>query len=485
MTHIIVIFDCSGSMGEPFSTLIKPRKRKYRLQEIKIEAAKSSLLDWLQSSKFDFVTIIPFSSKVEGRLTASIVKNKKRIRNFIFKQTPGGNTNLQAAILRAIKIASKDTENSYIQYLIVTDGLSHTTDQDIKLVKSIPTSQGISGILIDPTLEGEKHLRRLCVRGSYMSVRGMGELVNTLERQGKTYGERINLSKIISRLVKKNNLVTKNLEKSEKRIKNLSRPDKDLEKIISTSAIKIKKLKESEQNISNRVADQTKDISQVADDLYKIEQEQANLEIIVDILEKYEQLLQQSKLLVLHPRFLAKGYPSILFVHIFPIDNQIKDLKRQLRSLGAAKRFYNTVLTVGMNATTKLECQQIKFSNEITNKFLKGENVLKFMAEPEKQSSPGHYKVFITIYNKTTGKEYITREINLETLDFAFAQVSYPSLIRWSIILFGLIFLALIICILIGIIDKPIGSLLSAITFICAAVGVIIFVKEFKKYRVQ
>ena len=482
MSHIIVIFDCSGSMGEPFQALKKTRKRKYLQHEIKIEAAKSSLMDWLQKSEFNTVTIIPFSSKIKRKLTVSL-KNLTRVHSYIYGQNAGGDTNLQAAISRAIKVALKDIENSYIQYLIVTDGLSHTVEQDIKLVQTIPASQGVSGILIDPTADGEYHLRQLCVRGSYMSVTGFREFTNIFGNQDKTYTERVRLSKSVSQLKKKNNEVAEKLINSERQIKSYPRLQKEFEKIISASTRKIKEIRENEQAITNKIADQNIDVPQITYDIYKAEQEQADLEAIVDLLAKYDQLLQQLKIFVSHPRFLAKGHTTTLFIHIYPANNQIKDLNREIRKLGAAKGLYNTVLTIGMNATTKLECQEMQFSSEITKKFSKGKNVLKFTVKPEDSSKPSLHEFVLVIYNQKTGKEYVSHKIRLELIDFAFGRTSFPRVIRWATILFSLISLAVIACVTLGAISIPTGTLVGVIAGTFTITGLTLYIRNFRVYN--
>lgn len=235
MSHIIVILDCSGSMGESFQALRKTGKKKYLSRDIKLATAKSSLMDWLRKSEFETVTIIPISSRVMRKLTGNLNKNISKIQNYIDGHIASGNTNLQSAISRAIKTATQDTENSYVQYLIVTDGLSHTIEQDIKLVQSIPISQAISGILIDPTPEGENHLHRLCARGSFVSVVDANGLTNMVEMQGKVYNKRIRLIKSVSCLSKRNKVISEKLDKSEKETKKFRVQHKPFEKILSTS----------------------------------------------------------------------------------------------------------------------------------------------------------------------------------------------------------------------------------------------------------
>lgn len=480
MSHIIVILDCSGSMAEPFQALRKAGKKKYLPREIKLAAAKSTLMDWLRKSEFDTVTVIPFSSRVKKKWTGSLNKNLSKIQDYVNGQIAGGDTNLQAAISRAIKTATQDTENSYIQYLIVTDGLSQTMEQDIKLVQSIPISQAISGILIDPTPEGQNHLRRLCVRGSFMSVMDANGLANMLEAQGKTYDERIVLNKSVSHLIKRHKVISAKLDKSEKETKNLTTRHKPFEKILSSSMKKHKILEKQEQVIINKIADQNVDPSQITNELQKLERDQGDLEAVVELLEQFEQLLQQLKISINRPRFLAKGYTSTLFIHIFAIDGQIKDLNRKIRKLGGAKRFYNQVPTIGMKAITKLESQQIQFSDGITRKFSAGENILKFTAEPYEHANPGSHQISVQICNEHTGKVYLSQIFDIEIVDFVLGHLSWPSLIQSLGFFGGLVSVVSIICTMLGLINFQMGSLVSLLGAIFVVVGLILFARYYR-----
>jgi hypothetical protein len=61
-------------------------------------------------------------------------------------------------------------------------------------VRKVRRDQGIDGILIDPTPEGEEHLRRLCVRGRYEPVYGSEQLRDTLARHEEEHREKAALS---------------------------------------------------------------------------------------------------------------------------------------------------------------------------------------------------------------------------------------------------------------------------------------------------
>ncbi len=308
MSHIIVIFDRSGSMGESFRAFKKAKTGNNPDDETKIKAAKQSLLAWLRDSEFDTVTIIPFSTRADKKLTGSLRKNSIRIQHFVHNQYPDGDTNLQAAISRAIKIAINDQDDSYRQLLIVTDGLSHTVEEDLKLVEDLPSAQSISGILIDPTPEGEKHLRQLCVRGTYLSVTNKNELGIVLKKQNEIHTERIKLSKTIKESEKKNEIVGKELYKTDQQLTNFPKTHKRLRKIIDDSVSKNKEISKTQTILIEKIADQGIDVSEIANEIHGLQQEQADLALVVELLGKYDQLLRQLKILVRHPSFIAKGY---------------------------------------------------------------------------------------------------------------------------------------------------------------------------------
>jgi hypothetical protein len=194
--HLIVLFDKSGSMNAPFRASLEsalnadetvPDKRK-------IDAAKKKLIQRLKKVGFEKVTIIPFDTKPEEPFTRNLPNELDDIERFIDRIQPGGDTLLALALQQAIEIATAEGANSYIRYLVITDGLSHTVDQDIVLANKIDKNQGIEGILIDPTEEGERYLKSICVRGSYFSVASSEQFDSALSTVGKEYERRSKIS---------------------------------------------------------------------------------------------------------------------------------------------------------------------------------------------------------------------------------------------------------------------------------------------------
>jgi hypothetical protein len=484
MSHIIVIFDRSGSMGEPFQIFKKPRKRKFASLEIKIEVAKESLINWLQNSKFEKITLIPFSSRAERKRTFSIDGETKKIRDHIRNQFPDGDTNLQAAITSALKTGKMDSENSYVQYLIVTDGLSHTVDDDLRLVQKLPITQSISGILIDPTNEGEAHLKKLCVRGSYMPVTGEKEFVNVLEIQNKSYSERIKLSQDANKVIKKGSVISERLAKAEQKIKNSLGISKELEIVITESGRKNKVVSEIKKDIMEKIADQNVEITTISTKLSDLEQEQTALDEITDLLEMYDDVLQGLKISILGPRFLSKGYSTALVVDIEPIKDQIKGLKQKIRKLTGTSKLYSTLLVLGLTVSVKLECSEIKFSDVITKKLKSSSNIFKFNAKPNSDSKSGCYEAVLTVYNNKNGLKYETRTVNIKVVDFAFLTIPKPFLLLILIAVLGLISSMAMVFALTKLNNPAIESGISVITGIFAIISYLNYKRNYAKYVV-
>lgn len=487
MSHIIVIFDCSGSMAEPFHALKKAKKQNLANSETKIEAAKKSLLTWLLKSEFDVVTIIPFSSKLREKLIqGSLTRNLTKIRNYIFKQYADGNTNLELALSSAFKIAKGDLENSYIQFLIVTDGLSQTVDNDIKLVHEIPLTQSISGILIDPTLEGEAHLSQLCVRGTYLSVTGIQELATTLEKQEQFYSERIKLSKSIKQLSNKQKTIAEKFTRSENKIKELPPIyQKKLEQVLFDFEKENNQLVENEQAINEKIADKNVDSAQISNELHNIEEKQAELEAMIDLLQNYDELLRQLRISVSYPRYFAKGHISNIRIVIYPIEKKIKELNRKIRGLGKTNRFFNRVLVSGLTAVVKIKSNEIDFSGEIAKKFIPGENDFEFTGNPYQYSQKNLCEVVLTISNQKTGLEYENKHFQINLVDYAFGTVSRPLLLIFLACLFGLIFLISLFCVVFQVGNFVFEFLLiSVVSAISALIAYIFYTRNYKDYTV-
>ncbi len=118
-SHLIVLFDTSGSMAEAFKSNLSTAKDAEYVAEhqIKIHEAQERLIAALSKSQFDTITIIPFHATVETEFTASRQTQKRRIDTFIRKQKAGGGTNLGAALSVAINSPYANTFANYAAFL--------------------------------------------------------------------------------------------------------------------------------------------------------------------------------------------------------------------------------------------------------------------------------------------------------------------------------------------------------------------------------
>jgi von Willebrand factor type A domain len=176
--HIVIILDHSRSMQGGFSGALSPGLARGlpASHRTKIEEAKSQLIAWLMTSDYDEATLIPFSSDSETPARFSLPKDLNRAKQFLEQIVASGSTNLASALTAAIDIGLSASEDWFVRFLIVTDGLSDTRHDDLGLVQRIPSRQGVDALLIDPTPEGEAHLRSLCIRGRYIPVYGASDL---------------------------------------------------------------------------------------------------------------------------------------------------------------------------------------------------------------------------------------------------------------------------------------------------------------------
>jgi hypothetical protein len=118
--HIIVIFDHSGSMSEPFTqfaTSQAPRGLS-ATHAIKIEEAKAQLSSWLETGDYDKATIVPFSSGADEPLTVNLPDEMAKARSFIYQFEANSNTNLVAALELVLNVRVSEPEDTYVRYLI-------------------------------------------------------------------------------------------------------------------------------------------------------------------------------------------------------------------------------------------------------------------------------------------------------------------------------------------------------------------------------
>ena len=151
-THVVFCLDYSGSMyGEGVDEL------KEAMNYI-LDYDKASR-DKLQFSKFDKVTIIPFSSKVRNVWTTDNGIETSELINNINNEEPTGATALYDAIERGLNILSKE-DDSYTKTIIsMTDGRINVGSYDSlkrnynKLKSDVPIYSITFGSAVESELE--------------------------------------------------------------------------------------------------------------------------------------------------------------------------------------------------------------------------------------------------------------------------------------------------------------------------------------------
>ena len=108
----------------------------------KIDVAKEQLISWLQKSTFDYITIIPFHTHLLHTISGYLKTDSQRIVREINNIQTGNTTMLSNALQKAFNIGIGDAD-VYTRYLIISDGLSHSIEQDLELVKQLPINQCI------------------------------------------------------------------------------------------------------------------------------------------------------------------------------------------------------------------------------------------------------------------------------------------------------------------------------------------------------
>lgn len=114
-THVVFCLDYSGSMyGDGYNELVKAMNYILKTEE----AGK----DKLQFTSNDKITVIPFSSKVNGVWNTDDGSNTQLLLNKINTMSPGGSTALYDAIIEGLNVLNKE-DNSYTKTIIaMTDG---------------------------------------------------------------------------------------------------------------------------------------------------------------------------------------------------------------------------------------------------------------------------------------------------------------------------------------------------------------------------
>jgi hypothetical protein len=162
----VLLLDTSGSMGNPFrSAGVFDGPFEASNAETKIDAAKEILLKQLRGLASTDVIIIAFSDYPETVFRSS--ENNSTLLSSLQHVTAGGGTDIAAAIEHAM---SEVHPNVIASILTITDGLSDYEPAVAAAQDAFSRGIRLSGILIDPTPEGEALLRAISLGGDVKAV---------------------------------------------------------------------------------------------------------------------------------------------------------------------------------------------------------------------------------------------------------------------------------------------------------------------------
>lgn len=493
-SHLIVIFDCSGSMSQPFQATEKEIRGADYIgpSEIKISEAKAQLISRLKKSDFEFVTIIPFNTHTLPSFSREIPKYINEVENFIRNIQASGNTNLAEALLISIQTGN-DAEAaetfSYLRHLIITDGLSHTPEDDIKIVETLSKNQGIDILLIDPTEEGESHLRKLCKRGHLFTVASAFQLRRTLEIQDHQYSNRIHFNESLQKISRRGLNLTKELGLLGEQIYKYKRHDEGIVGMLFKAFDKARTLLEDTNTKTNQIKEY------IMNHDFPKERIENDLEDYNELIDNVEKLVESTKKFIhdknfkislFHPKLLSKKYSSPIIVKIYPKHKREEVAERFKSELEnwigiITENIYDTKLKAGMAVVIKIKSIDIEFSEEII-KYIENEiNTIKFIGKPKDTCHPGVHTAILTITDEKTKYEIQSISFKLRVVDFVFDHISRPILSKIGSALLGIRSLITFILTIIGKIDQTLGISLGAIvgTF---AMG--IFSRFFGSFRI-
>lgn len=178
----IILLDHSGSMGEPFSGKTESAGRTRKTEAaIKLEAAKIELLRSIASLASPTpIALFEFTSSA-SLIYEGISNDHAAIRLALDGLAANDGTDIAAALDRASEYATKLSNVSVIQVLVISDGLSGLASAQASAQRLARQSTVIIDvILIDPTDNGEQVARAIAVNGEVYFVTSSGEFTERM-----------------------------------------------------------------------------------------------------------------------------------------------------------------------------------------------------------------------------------------------------------------------------------------------------------------
>lgn len=453
--HIIVIFDHSGSMSEGFSGEFPGTGRGSHASHMtKIEEAKEQLVFWISTSKYDKITIVLFSTTVDGIETFVVPDELSRMRNFLEQVRAQGGTNLAEALRLATSLGLDVATGWFCRYLIVTDGLSETHPLDLGLVEKVPSHQGIDAILIDPTPPGERHIRNLCVRGRYIPVYGAPELRTALEERREAYQERTQLLESFSASITEASVL-------EDKLGALEFTENEAEVPVRRQAKQLRQelamAKEKSDTVRAQIANAAFPPALIVGELAALAALCASALAFLAGLSSRDDPFSVS---LACPRRMSKGYSSYFLVQLFdPADpRQAKArISKTFKSVETQETTAESTVPSGRTVEITLSSAEIDFSASVQRIVQPGGLHGYFWGKPKDTCRPGDHPALLTITDADAGNEYDSIPFTVNVVDYAFDHVSRPLLSKIGSTVAGLASVTSFFLTFLGQIDKTFG----------------------------
>lgn len=178
----ILLFDCSGSMENPFSGGGGFTGRTKQSQaSIKLTAAKETAINEVNGfNDGSDIAIIKFNN-LANQIYHGSVKNREQIFEKINDIKAGGKTNLAEALDQTLSFSEKYER---ICCVIISDGLSNVGDPVSSAQKSVDAGIEINIALIDGTQDGLNIAKKVAINGRIYVVASAKELNESLKEAG-------------------------------------------------------------------------------------------------------------------------------------------------------------------------------------------------------------------------------------------------------------------------------------------------------------
>jgi hypothetical protein len=180
---LIILFDHSSSMGEPFRGTTKFAGRSVETQErVKLDAGKSALLERLGAFQTGRLALFEFTSTA-SKIFDGPPGDRTAIRAGLDGLVAQDGTNIASALDEAHTFASQAKELR-LRILVITDGLSALEPARAAAERLAALGATIDVLLIDPTAEGMAVAQAISIEGETQFVTSVAELAEGVEQAG-------------------------------------------------------------------------------------------------------------------------------------------------------------------------------------------------------------------------------------------------------------------------------------------------------------